>query len=116
MHRMTDIELTPKSIEAIADRVAELLTDRLEEPGLIDAAELALRLGVTRSWVYEHAAELGALKLGGGERARLRFDPERALAALASRYQQPPPQPVHRHSRPHPVRVPVPLLPIRGRP
>ena len=55
---------------------------RTREP-LIDAATLAIELGVSRAFVYEHAAALGALKLGGGPRARLRFDPVAARDALA---------------------------------
>jgi hypothetical protein len=41
---------------------------------LVDAARVAEHLGVSRDYVYEHAAELGALRLGSGPRARLRFD------------------------------------------
>jgi hypothetical protein len=49
---------------------------------LIDAAAVALMLGVTRGWVYEHATELGAVRLGSGTRPRLRFDPLRVGLAL----------------------------------
>jgi predicted DNA-binding transcriptional regulator AlpA len=42
---------------------------------LIDSAEVARRLGVKRSWVYRHSAELGAIRLGSGPSRRLRFDP-----------------------------------------
>ncbi len=41
---------------------------------LVDAIALARLLGVSRAYVYEHADELGALRLGGGPKARLRFD------------------------------------------
>lgn len=41
---------------------------------LVDASTVAARLGVARSYVYEHADELGAIRLGSGPRARLRFD------------------------------------------
>jgi hypothetical protein len=44
--------------------------------GLVDAAALATHLGVSREYVYEHASELGARRLGSGPRARLRFDLE----------------------------------------
>jgi hypothetical protein len=50
---------------------------------LVDAAALAAELGTSRDFIYEHAAELGALRLGRGPRARLRFDPAVARAALA---------------------------------
>jgi hypothetical protein len=59
------IQLDPQAIEAIARRVVELL-DRRGMPGggeLVDAAELARRLGIERSWVYTHAIELGAVRL-----------------------------------------------------
>lgn len=55
---------------------------RTREP-LIDASALAVELGVSRDWVYEHATELGALRLGSGPKARLRFDPAVARDALS---------------------------------
>jgi len=79
--------LTPAEIEEIADsvvqRVGELLRPRLWL-GLVDAADVALRLGVHESWVYAHADELGAIRLGDGERARLRFDLERVARAIGA--------------------------------
>ncbi|HUB99070.1 MAG TPA: hypothetical protein VMS11_04525 [Solirubrobacterales bacterium] len=77
------IKLDPEAVEAIARRVVVLLEERgLRQRELIGAAELARRLGVDRSWVYSHAIELGAVKLGDGPRARLRFDLEIAERAL----------------------------------
>src|SRR5438067_744311 len=38
----------------------------------------------TRAWVYQHAAELGALRIGYGPRARLRFDLETVIARLGA--------------------------------
>jgi hypothetical protein len=35
-----------------------------------------------KSWVYAHADELGVIRLGEGEKARLRFDPERVARAV----------------------------------
>ena len=50
---------------------------------LLDAREVARRLGVRVGWVYEHPAELGALRLpGSSTRPRLRFDWARVLEAL----------------------------------
>jgi hypothetical protein len=49
---------------------------------LVDAAELARRFGIERSWVYSHAIELGAIKLGSGAKPRLRFDPQIAAKVL----------------------------------
>lgn len=42
-------------------------------PALLTVAETAELLRVGRSWVYEHAAELGAIKLGAGQTAPLRI-------------------------------------------
>jgi hypothetical protein len=77
------IKLDPQTIEAIARRVVELLEKRgLQNRELVDAAELARQLGIERSWVYSHAIELGAVKLGRGAKPRLRFDPEVAARVL----------------------------------
>ncbi|MFN2629615.1 MAG: hypothetical protein ABR569_13415 [Gaiellaceae bacterium] len=48
----------------------------------LDAEGVARLLGVERSYVYEHAIELGARRLGGGPKARLRFRLEDVEAAL----------------------------------
>ena len=45
------------------------------EEGLWSARELAGHYGVTVNFVYDHADELGCIRLGGGRRPRLRFDP-----------------------------------------
>lgn len=78
------IRLDPQTIEAVARRVVELLERRglSSRTELVDAAELARRLGIERSWVYTHAIELGAVKLGSGRKPRLRFDPEIAARVL----------------------------------
>jgi len=55
------------------------------ETVLIDATTLAGKLGISRSTVYEHSAELGAVEVGNGDRPRLRFDPEKALEAWTRR-------------------------------
>jgi hypothetical protein len=48
----------------------------------VNAAEIALLHGKTRWWVYEHAGELGAVRLGSGPRPRLGFSPARVAVAL----------------------------------
>jgi hypothetical protein len=78
-------------LEALADRVASLVVERLADATgrrWLSPAELAEVLGVERSWVYENAARLGARRLGDGPKARLRFrldDVERATACSESR-------------------------------
>jgi hypothetical protein len=78
--------------DAALDRLADLLVDRLavrlgglvpEQPEpLVDAAEIARLHGKTRWWVYEHAGELGAVRLGSGPRPRLGFSTARVALAL----------------------------------
>jgi hypothetical protein len=110
------LKLAPEVIDAIARRVIELLPRGVVAPAeLVDAAELARRLGVERSWVYTHAIQLGAIKLGNGRRPRLRFDPqvaiERIRAAQERQDQGPPLRPPH--PRPPDGGRPR-LLPIKG--
>jgi len=45
------------------------------ETRLLSALEVAEHFGVGRQWVYEHAEQLGAIRLGAGRRARMRFNP-----------------------------------------
>lgn len=109
---MTDrLTLDAASIDAIADAVVARLADtRTSDGALIDAAEVARRHGTSRAFVYDNAGRLGAIRLGSGSRARLRFDPATVAATLS----QPAPEPTlhtprHRTSQPT-----VPLLPIRN--
>ena len=67
--------------DQLGDRLAELLTDR-GDAALLDASEVARQLGRSRDWVYQHAAELGAIALGDGERPRLSFDSKKVAAYL----------------------------------
>ena len=71
------------------ERLADLVAARLQAPAraehaasLVSAAELALRLSVSRQTVYQHAAELGGQRVGTGPRARWRFDVEEAREAM----------------------------------
>ena len=78
--------LTPRELllaQTIAERTAALLQSNTPTGAkqLVSAAEVANELGVGRQWVYEHAAELGAVRLGDGPRGRLRFDLEAVRAA-----------------------------------
>jgi hypothetical protein len=99
-------------VAVLADRIAHLLAERIEEQlaqlladrrldasiessssnfenpstskrrqlakterGLWSAREIAEHYGVTVNFVYQHADELGCIRLGAGRRPRLRFDP-----------------------------------------
>ena len=72
-------EITAQLVDPVARRVVEVLHEQgLVQPrpkaiAWLDAAELAQQLGVTRTWVYQHADELGARRIGTGPRPRLRF-------------------------------------------
>lgn len=110
------VTLAPAAVEAVARRVVELLAAEHAAPltaRLLDAAELADLLGVARSWVYDNAERLGAVRIGNGDRPRLRFDPAVAIAAWQTRDPEPEPQP--RAPRPRAPRDTTALLPIRGR-
>lgn len=82
--------LHPADVELIARRSAELVLIALEsrppsdESSLVDATEIAQRFGVDRGWVYAHADELGAVRLGTGRKPRLRFNAAVVERALTS--------------------------------
>jgi hypothetical protein len=83
-------QLDPSVIDEIAERLSDAIVARVLEafkaeriiahaPSAttwLDANEVARRLGVSRDWVYEHAGELGASRIGSGTRPRLRFPPQ----------------------------------------
>jgi len=106
--------LHPADVDAIARRTVELLTGT--DAGLVTATELARRLGVDRSWVYRNSRALGAVRLGTGKRARLRFDPMTACSAgKQSEPDESPAQPAKPRGRPRARSgTSGPLLPIRG--
>lgn len=86
--------LDHEDIEAIAERAAHRVVQLLERPGtgayqLLDPKELAKRLNVSLDYVYAHAADLGAMRLGDGPKARLRFDLQTAQIAMRARKQPP---------------------------
>jgi hypothetical protein len=79
------VGLSAEDVEAVARRTAELLRGDLPSTfALVDARDLAASLGVNVSFVYSHASELGAIRLGTGRKARIRFDVEKAREALAA--------------------------------
>jgi hypothetical protein len=81
--RRCPMTLDDEDIEQIARRVAQLLGTAHAHPGprYVDAGDLARMLGIERQWIYAHARELGAIRLGG-PRGRLRFDVGRVAEAL----------------------------------
>ena len=113
------MRLDERDIQRIAEQVVALLDAReretpaaassilsREQPspapsGLVDAATLARMLGVDRSWVYAHAAQLGGIRLGGPQ-GRLRFDLSRLGGQLAATPAGPPAPPPAGRRRPRP--------------
>jgi hypothetical protein len=79
-----ELRLAPESVEEIARRVAQLLTQEAGPQRLLTAAEVSQWWGVERSWVYANADRLGARRLGAGQRPRLRFDPQEVAERLGS--------------------------------
>ncbi len=76
-------ELDLTLVDVIAKRVLELLGDRDgDEVQLLTVAQVARRFQVHPSWVYANARRLGALRLGTGPKAPLRFDPRRVALAV----------------------------------
>jgi hypothetical protein len=65
-------------VDAVARRVVELLREEgvvsREGPRLLTVAAVSKEFGVAADWLYANARRLGAIRLGSGPRARLRFD------------------------------------------
>jgi hypothetical protein len=118
--RRREMHLEPDDIEAIAERVVARLT-RESGPrariGLVTAADVAELYGVSVSWVYANKGRLGAVLLGAGPKARLRFDLERVAQALGTRAPAPSERPRRRRRRSRKSGLPpgVELLQARGR-
>lgn len=99
------------TVEAIARRLAELLIDELCEPRrLVDTPAVARMLSTSEEWVRDHAAELGAIRIGDGPKGALRFEERRVHAALEHRRIGRPQQ--RQAGRPGPRRRPAGVLPV----
>jgi hypothetical protein len=114
------MRLDPADIEAIAELVVERIAEREKRPsriGLATAGEVAERYGVSVSWVYANKRRLGAVVLGDGPKARLRFDLERVAESLGTPPRAPSEPPRRRRGRPRKSGLPpgVELIQARGR-
>jgi hypothetical protein len=95
------------TVEAIAERVAARLAGHAREPvRLYDTRAVARMLAVSEDWVRDHAAELGAIRVGDSPRGPLRFDSNK-LAAAIDRRRVGRPEPARRPRRPGPRRAAV---------
>lgn len=73
--------LTSDDLTAVAEVVAaRIAPDPL--PQYLTVTQVAERLAVGSTWVYENADEMGAVRLGSGKRAALRFPADRVTAYL----------------------------------
>ena len=83
-------EMIPAAIALLASRLAEqpsaASAPSIEPPTMLSPAEVALRLGVPRRWVWDHADELGAVKLS---RTMMRIPAENVERELRARAHNP---------------------------
>ena len=105
--------LEPADVDAIAERVLALVRDELRQTPVryVDAGTLAQALSVDRAWVYAHAKELQAVRLGG-PRGRLRFDLDLVRHLLQDGAGATAPTRSRRRQRTKLTRVAADLLPI----
>lgn len=123
------VRFHPDDIERLADRIADRLAPRIADDvrhrlsarALVDAAEAARMLGITRGAVYRKAQQLGGMRVGNSRNAPWRFDRDRLLAAMAAcsagRDSSAENRPQRRRSRRRQAATTAngfPLLPFRG--
>jgi hypothetical protein len=119
------VEQFDTSAAAFAVAVADELERRgALRAGWVTAEVVATHLDVERDYVYEHAVEFGARRLGEGPRARLRFRLDLVDAALeanacpggrASTASDPQSGAGSRRRRRRALGSGTELLPVRGR-
>jgi len=78
-------ELADRLASRLAPKIADLVSTAAPVPpahtqgagaGLWTTRRVAEHYGVAVGFIYQHAEELGCIRLGGSSRPRLRFDPE----------------------------------------
>lgn len=104
--------LTGADVDAIAQRVLELVERDVGRLGHVGTRGLAKRLGVSEDWVRAHASELGAVRLGDGARGVLRFDLERVRDVLEARRVGLRPGSERQRARPRARKSAIALLPL----
>ncbi len=105
---MSDDDPTTGDVRAIAEAIADVLAERglvvyagpSGSARVLNAREVSKLLGRSAPWVYAHATELGAIRMGNGPKARIGFD-------LAS---------IEQWKRDNQIRPPQPRKPPRRRP
>ena len=87
---LVSVWMRPEFIDAVARRIVQLGvgadSDKQQSDGeLLTVSEVARRLNASPHWVYAHKRDLGAIRLGDGPKARLRFHLAAVLAELNRR-------------------------------
>jgi hypothetical protein len=86
---VTRPKLTTEDVDAVAKaaarRIVEITGAGPPTFGLVGPREPAADIGASLDHVYAHAAEVCALPLGSGPKARIRFDLDRVRRALGAR-------------------------------
>jgi hypothetical protein len=98
------VTLDRDDIEAIAQRLVQLVEHQADRSELVGVAQVARHLGVSGGWVYRNADRLGALRVG----RRLRFDLREVDRLLAA-----PPR--HQPTAAAPAVLPEGVRLLRGR-
>jgi hypothetical protein len=108
-------------VESLVDLIAGRLRDIMQGPvELLDSAQLARRLGCSRQFVYDHAFELGGVKLG----SRWAFEwpaawqrvseKDRSLSERSEHPETPVTTGQSRRRCKRPAGTQIPLLPVKG--
>lgn len=79
---MSDRNQTAGDVRAMAEAIADVLAERglvvyagpSASARVLSAREVSKLLGRSAPWVYAHATELGAIRMGNGPKARIGFD------------------------------------------
>lgn len=87
-------------VDALAERGLVVYAGPIPSARVLQAREVARLLGRSTPWVYQHATELGAIRMGSGPKARIGFD-------LAT---------IEQWKRDHKLAPPQTLKPARRRP
>jgi len=82
-HARTDARIT--ELAELRETIAGLRRDLADAARLLTVAEVAERLEVSDEWVRDHKDRLGAIRLGDGPKAHLRFRWSRVLEGLEGR-------------------------------
>jgi len=78
-------ELADRLASRLVPKISDLVSTSAPSPpaqnqpdgaGLWTTRQVAEHYGVAVGFIYQHADELGCIRLGGSSRPRLRFDPE----------------------------------------